>query len=234
MGAHGTLQEALANVKVSPLSTMHSALTFLRWLSPAHLSCLCIGQAYHDASTDEDREAGKSKHKKHKKEKKRKRAADDAPANGSKKRKKVRLASSQYSVAAWLRGSGVDICHVFGVGVTNAPPSIAKQPGSALASPDATTVMFLWSVVRTSLTRSERSTRRSARRPRPTAMTGRTRTAVPAAMAAWNGNWSAQGLRHRRRETSCTTTRRRAATCGRCARLPGGGLPMSGAKSNPV
>ena len=90
MGAHGTLEQALASVKVSQSSTVHPTHPRLSWLSPVHLSSLCMVQAYHDASTDEDREAGKSKHKKHKKEKKRKRAADDAPANGSKKRKKVR------------------------------------------------------------------------------------------------------------------------------------------------
>ena len=50
-------------------------------------------QAYHDASTDEDRDVGRGKHKKHKKEtgkeKKRKRPSTDAAMNGIKKRKKV-------------------------------------------------------------------------------------------------------------------------------------------------
>ena len=91
MGAHGTLQEALANVKVRS-RRLRTAPPFARWpvVEPPDLGLL--KQAYHDASTDEDREAGKTKHKTHKKEKKRKRGSDDAEINGSKKRKKARLA----------------------------------------------------------------------------------------------------------------------------------------------
>lgn len=85
MGAHGTLEEALANVKVC--HNLHCTPRSVGYSGSKEL--LVMAQAYHDASTDEDREVAKSKHKKHKKEKKRKRGSDEAPTNGSKKRKKA-------------------------------------------------------------------------------------------------------------------------------------------------
>ena len=91
-------------------------------------------QAYHDASTDDDREAGRSKHKKHKKEKKRKRAADKLPANGSKKHKKVPPAEQWH--ADELHGRpGMQTCAAFdGLAMSKPRASIAAQRKSALGA----------------------------------------------------------------------------------------------------